>query len=240
MSASSCSTDVPAIFSGVHPNATSRAVAACVIGSFVCEDSMALTSVTNRRPFASGAASSEIFSQPMVSTGAPPAARICLIRRRTSGQSLGGANGGAPGDARVADVDAPHAPRSGVACSTFNSTWSRFLRFAEGLESLARRDAAERAAGDRSGIFAESGDTARARARAGTEGEGDVGQNEMVLLVPRSDDVGRRGASGGRDVPPWRPLSRGRTGTRCARCATVPATPARSSARPGVPGGVPM
>ena len=32
MSASSCSTDVPAIFSGVHPNATSRAVAACVIG----------------------------------------------------------------------------------------------------------------------------------------------------------------------------------------------------------------
>jgi hypothetical protein len=98
-----------------------------------------------------------------VSTGAPPAARIRLIRRRTSGQSPGGANGGAPGDAGVADVDAPRAPRSGVACSTFNSTWSRFLRFAEGLESLARRDAAERAAGGRSGIFAESGDTARAR-----------------------------------------------------------------------------
>ena len=78
MSASSCSTDVPAIFSGVHPNATSRAVAACVMGSFVCEESIAETRTTKRRPRASSATSSEIFSHPIVSTGAPPTARMRL------------------------------------------------------------------------------------------------------------------------------------------------------------------
>ena len=70
------------------------------------------------------------------------------------------------------------------------------MRFAEGPESLARREVAARAAGGRSGIFAEPGDTARAPA-SWDEGEGDVGQKETVLLVSRSDDVGRRSASGG-------------------------------------------
>ena len=53
---------------------------------------MADTRVTKRRPLASGAASSDIFSHPIVSTGAPPALRISLMMARTRLQSSGGEN----------------------------------------------------------------------------------------------------------------------------------------------------
>ena len=192
---------------GVHPGATNRAVAAWVIGSFVCEDSMALTSVTNRRPFASGAASSEIFSQPMVSTGAPPAARIRLIRRRTSGQSPGGATtlrragrrGRRGRGAPRAPLSSPRArlstPRGRVSCASPRD-WSRSRAETRRLEPRGVVPASSRSRG-----------TPRERARAGTRGKAtsDSGRDttvSCVLLVSRSDDVGATQRDRCRDEPP--------------------------------------
>lgn len=98
------------------PCFTKRAVAACVIGSFVCEDSVADTKVTKRRPLASVAASSDIFSHPIVSTGAPPTRRISLMMSRTWRQSSGGAKGDTPASA---------------------SAWWNVLDFAVGVDATA-------------------------------------------------------------------------------------------------------
>ena len=94
---------------------------------------MAETRVTKRRPLASGATSSLIFSHPIVSTGAPPTSRIFFISPSTSGQLSGGEN-----DATTL----PEILPSGVAAVDarrlrgFGDAGSRFAFVAAGSSSI--------------------------------------------------------------------------------------------------------